>query len=300
MNYTTAIVMSTYNGEKYIVEQLDSIKNQTFQPDKVVISDDKSTDCTVAIIKEYIKKNNLLNWSIQVNEKNIGWKKNFFHLLEECDADLIFLSDQDDVWNIHKLEIMVPYFKNENISVLVSDYVNKKNNLIFQKRQEFKLKIEQLKFSEKYLYGIPYPGCSYCIRKSFFESIKKYYKDFLPHDAFIYRNALLLNKIYKINQNLIIHRLHGNNAGSSSSASRKNDIEYYKEVNKLLLCLFKDEKEIPKKYQDIILKSNNWLELRSKFFATKKITFYVKLLNYLSYYPHFKTYIRDFFIVYFE
>lgn len=298
MNFTTAIVMSTYNGEEYIIEQLDSIRNQTLRPDFVIISDDKSTDNTASIIEEYIHKYNLDNWTFQINKKNVGWKKNFFNLLDTCDADLIFLSDQDDIWHINKLAIMVPYFENDNVGLLVSGFSNRKDNLFFSKYNKKKSKVKKINFTKKYLYGVPYPGCSYCVRKTFFESIREYHEDCLPHDAFVYRNALLLEKLYKVDQTLLIHRLHNNNAGSSTISSRKNDIEYYKKVNDLLLKMLKTRQEVSKEYEKIIRESYKWLELRCNFFKTKNLVQYVKLLKYIGYYPHCKTYIKDFLIAF--
>jgi len=64
----TTIVLSTYNGEKYILPLLDSLKDQTMSPDEVLISDDGSDDDTVSIIEQYIQEHHLLNWSIKINE----------------------------------------------------------------------------------------------------------------------------------------------------------------------------------------------------------------------------------------
>lgn len=72
-----SVALATYNGEKYIEKQLDSIRNQTIKPDEVVIVDDKSSDRTVALINEFIAVNNLVNWKLFVNEKNVGYRKNF-------------------------------------------------------------------------------------------------------------------------------------------------------------------------------------------------------------------------------
>ena len=67
-----SLIMATYNGEKYIVEQMESIRRQTLQPDEVIICDDHSTDKTLTLMQEYVKKYKL-NWSIILNEKNLGY-----------------------------------------------------------------------------------------------------------------------------------------------------------------------------------------------------------------------------------
>lgn len=70
-----SIIMSTYNGEKYLVEQLESIRLQTLQPDEIIISDDCSVDNSKEIIAQYIQKYNLSNWKYYVNKKIWGGKK---------------------------------------------------------------------------------------------------------------------------------------------------------------------------------------------------------------------------------
>ena len=79
-----SVVMATYNGSKYIIEQLDSIKNQVLSPDEVIICDDCSTDKTVEIIENYIHQNNLCGWKLYKNEKNIGFFNNFFKAMHLC------------------------------------------------------------------------------------------------------------------------------------------------------------------------------------------------------------------------
>jgi len=83
--------MATYNGENYIKEQLDSLKNQTYPVDEVIICDDQSKDSTVSIVKEYIETNRLTHWNIEVNRENKGFIGNFFlMLLGNTTGDVIF------------------------------------------------------------------------------------------------------------------------------------------------------------------------------------------------------------------
>jgi glycosyltransferase involved in cell wall biosynthesis len=100
-----SVVMASYNGAKYIVTQLDSIKNQTMSPDEVIISDDGSTDSTQQIVKDYISENHLTGWKLIKNTREKGFYNNFFNALEAVSGDIIFLADQDDVWDIHKIEV---------------------------------------------------------------------------------------------------------------------------------------------------------------------------------------------------
>ena len=75
---TISVCMCTYNGEKYILPQLESIHAQTVAPDEVIICDDNSTDQTVSIIRDFIKEHGLEDtWSLHCNEENKGYPGNF-------------------------------------------------------------------------------------------------------------------------------------------------------------------------------------------------------------------------------
>lgn len=112
-----SLVMSVYNGEKFLMKQLYSIYNQTVSLHEVIIIDDCSHDNSVSIIKEFINDHKL-HWKMYLNESNLGYKKSFRKGLEVCTGDVIFLCDQDDVWNEKKIEIMMKYLLEEEIKVL--------------------------------------------------------------------------------------------------------------------------------------------------------------------------------------
>lgn len=98
-----SIAMATYNGEKYLREQLDSFVAQTRQPDELIVSDDCSDDGTVNVIKAFARQAPFdVRW--YVNEENLGFVGNFSRALSFCTGDLVFLSDQDDVWFENKIE----------------------------------------------------------------------------------------------------------------------------------------------------------------------------------------------------
>lgn len=95
-----SIAIATYNGEKYLREQLDSIYAQTYKQLEVVVTDDCSTDGTVSILEEYRQKYGLKYY---VNLHNLGFVKNFERAISLCTGDYIALADQDDVWFPGKL-----------------------------------------------------------------------------------------------------------------------------------------------------------------------------------------------------
>lgn len=118
-----SIAMTTYNGARYLNDQLDSFSVQTKLPDELVVCDDKSSDNTINILDDF-KRTAPFDVKIICNEENIGYTKNFQKALSLCSGDLIFLSDQDDVWLSDKVEIMSSYFnENRDIYVLLADMI---------------------------------------------------------------------------------------------------------------------------------------------------------------------------------
>ena len=89
----TSVALCTYNGEKYLREQLDSILNQTSAVDEIIVCDDRSTDNTVCILEEYQSKFPNL-FFIYINEANLNSTKNFQKALNLCQNEVVFLSDQ--------------------------------------------------------------------------------------------------------------------------------------------------------------------------------------------------------------
>lgn len=116
-----SVAMCTYNGEKYLKEQIDSILIQTQKIDEIVVCDDGSTDKTIEILNSYSKNNPNL-FKIHINEINLRSVKNFEKAIGLCTGDFIFLSDQDDVWVDCKVEKMIAYLKkNPSIDVIATN-----------------------------------------------------------------------------------------------------------------------------------------------------------------------------------
>lgn len=104
-----SIALCTYNGEKYLAEQLDSLVGQDYGQLEIVVVDDGSTDGTMTILKRYAEKFPFFN--VVQNEKNLGYIKNFEKAISLCKGDFIALADQDDIWSLHKISIMVAEIK---------------------------------------------------------------------------------------------------------------------------------------------------------------------------------------------
>ena len=112
----TSVALCTYNGEKYIKYQLDSILNQTVPIDEIIICDDGSTDSTISILNSYREQYPSI-FKIHTNENNLRSVKNFEKAISLCSNEFIFLSDQDDIWADHKVKIHLDFFKKHEISM---------------------------------------------------------------------------------------------------------------------------------------------------------------------------------------
>lgn len=104
-NRSISVVMCTFNGEKYLREQLDSILRQTYPVLELIVQDDGSTDNTCLIIEEYAAQYPFIK--LYRNECQFGVVQNFFSAMQRAQGDLIALSDQDDIWEDNKLELQV-------------------------------------------------------------------------------------------------------------------------------------------------------------------------------------------------
>jgi len=115
-NIRVSVAMATYNGEKYIEEQIDSILVNLNENDELIISDDGSTDKTIEIIKRYIEKDDRIKL---YDGPHNGVKQNFANAVEKSMGKYIFLTDQDDVWMANKLEEVLNVFESNNDITLV-------------------------------------------------------------------------------------------------------------------------------------------------------------------------------------
>ncbi len=128
MNKLISIAMTTYNGEKFLKEQLNSIINQTYKNLEIIICDDCSTDNTINIINEYKEKDERIQ--LYVNEKNLGFSKNFEKAISLCKGEYIALADQDDIWKLNKIELMVTNIEKATLIYGNEELIDENNNLI--------------------------------------------------------------------------------------------------------------------------------------------------------------------------
>ena len=106
---STSIALCTYNGERFLSQQLESLAAQTILPDELVICDDASSDSSLRILEDFAQKAPFIV-RIFKNPKNLGYIKNFEKAIGLCSMDVIFLSDHDDYWESEKLNQVLKVF----------------------------------------------------------------------------------------------------------------------------------------------------------------------------------------------
>ena len=106
---TSSVLVTTYNGARFIEEQLDSILKQSERVDQVLVFDDQSGDETASVVNAFLDRHEPANWSFTVNETNLGPANNVLDHLSLLTGDIVFLADQDDIWHVDKVRTMKDY-----------------------------------------------------------------------------------------------------------------------------------------------------------------------------------------------
>lgn len=293
----SSVVMTTYNGSRFMQEMLDSLRNQTRKIDEVIICDDRSKDDTVEIISNYINKYNLVNWNLIVNEKNLGWEKNFLNALGKATNEVIYPCDQDDIWHLDKIEKMTSAFENnDNIWLLVSGYHAFSENGGKMEIQnpvstETNDIVSKHKFDEKY-YQILRPGCTMAFRREMLPLLEENWRPGTPHDAVLWTVASLLEKLYVYDGTFIEYRRHGSNASNEINHGFKYRINVIKRT-KLINEWYLKSVYFDKNKESVVKDCIHWCDLRYKLIGDKKPLNWFKLFKYRAFYLNNKKYLGD-------
>lgn len=215
-NLNVQIVLATYNGERFLRQQLESILLQSYQNFKVLIRDDGSTDNTIHILLEYQNKYPEKFKLDTSNNKNLGATQNFAFLLSKTQADYIFFCDQDDIWLKDKVEkslqkILEIENNNNSIPCLVfSDmkWIDEQNNVIFEsvwKRMHLSPRVFSL--NRLLIQNIPH-GCTMVINKAMRNLACPIPNDAILHDHWIALLAVCCGKFDYLTEPGVLLRYH--------------------------------------------------------------------------------------------
>ena len=211
---SVGVIVIAYNGEDYILKQLKSIKDQSLTPNCVLIFDDCSMDNTVPIIKNFIKEYELQNWKIFPRKDNVGWRKNAYIALTECNTDIIFWSDQDDVWFENKIEEMFKIMMNNDCLAVYSSwqYIDSSDKILDIRTGTDTGKIFAVNPFLRREHIPPLLGCSACFRKELIGKLPLIVPCIYDSpDVILCLLGITLGKILYMDLPLFQRRIHENN-----------------------------------------------------------------------------------------
>lgn len=203
-----SVIMATYNGEKYIKEQLQSIVCQLREKDELIISDDGSTDRTVEIASSFVNEKIRI-----VSGKHTGVVDNFANALSYANNEIVLFSDQDDIWCEDKIDKVRSFFiHNKHINLVMHNagYIDKDGNTtpsdIFEKRKSRHGFIHNVMYSTYY-------GCCMGVRRDYLLSLMPVPNDVM-YDQYFGACAEKDRVAAFIEEKLINHRYHSGNVSS--------------------------------------------------------------------------------------
>ena len=293
--------MATYNGQEYLSEQLESILRQTKKVDEIVIVDDCSTDGTVEMIHEYMRKYPQSNIRFFANETNLGYKKNFYKAMSLCEGDIIFLCDQDDIWKENKVDILNGLLESNSDMGLVSSsfiQIDGDGEEVSSNKSAYMRKMD-----EGNLYSVPLEdlifhnasqGCAMAFRKEVRDLYMKHFVDELPHDWALNVIAAMDKKCYYLNSPMFFYRIHDKNTiglNEGLTLNRKNSLTVRTHDAKQAIKVL----NLIEKIDCNIFNENIWLTDTKRFaenhivFLENKKLFEIMLQNFNPYYKKLKT-----------
>ena len=296
-----SVVMATYNGEKYIEEQIKSILNQKRLPDEIIINDDGSKDKTLEILKKYVNEYSNIEWKVNKNVYNLGYIKNFLKAIYDSTGDIIILSDQDDIWSTEKTSIIQSYFETyPDMLSLHMDYsiIDEDGRIIKNNGIKYRKHIEKYTI-QHFISRLNYCGMSSAFRGS----IKKYLSllnvDLLPtHDWTIHAISVLHDGMYVSDKVVSYRRAHGDNVALNLNPTiRKGIYQRIEVVNGyytyyLLLKNINDLVCSPL-YTDYIIRLINTQKIRLNYLNKRGLFAWLLESRHIKYFPTVSSYICD-------
>ena len=235
------MALASFNGEKYIKEQLESILKQSVLPDEIIISDDGSTDKTLLIVKEIIYEyaNIPVRFKVLRNNNEQGVRSNFENALCNTTGDLVFLCDQDDIWMPNKIEIMTTImsereenvaFHNARLLIQQKDesfYIGNQTLFDFMKKRDTSQRVVKLHRKDIIWNAVHYyiiQGMCLCIKQPYLRSVLPLSKG-SNHDNWLEFCAAADDTLICSPEVLALYRIHENNTcGVGGEFKKKRNI----------------------------------------------------------------------------
>lgn len=296
-NPKLCILLASYNGEKYISEQLDSIINQTYKNWELIIRDDGSKDETMTILNKYEKTDERIK-ILRDDKGNLGFLKNFEELLFNAKEEFVLFSDQDDFWLKNKLEKFVEKIKGLDEKVLSKPLLIHCNSLVCDDKLEIikeefiDSKIAKKTNSNIYFFEYIVQGSTSMVNKKMIKESLPFLKNVTLHDRYFHLLSQFLGTRVFIDESLVKYRQHERNEiGANRSIIKKimskkyfyvEDRKLIEEIKeKYIKCLRKRDLNDIEKYLEVTDRNKNRLERfwLSKYFQMKLLKRLVLLIK---------------------
>ena len=285
-----SIAVCVYNGERFLNEQLTSLVLQTYPNIEIIAVDDCSKDSSVQILKEYAHKYPFFRFI--ENEENLGYVKNFEKAISLCRGELIALSDQDDIWNLNKIQLMVEAIGDSQLIYHDSTLIDEKGKPTGKNMSDI-VNLYKGDNPKTFLFFNCVSGHSCMVRKDLLPWALPFHKDYF-HDQWLAYVAANVGKIEVIHESLVQYRQHG--ASSTDILNKRKKINKKYHENRDILKMKKELKWLKhcesyqfNKYPDFVTKLVTLFEERLEAFLSFQ---YSRLLDenyqYLYYIPKFK------------
>ena len=292
-----SVAMATYNGSRFLRQQLDSILNQTYRGIEVVICDDRSQDNTVDILKEYSKANRNLHY--YVNESRLGYIKNFERAIALCAGNYIALSDQDDVWLREKIAVLLEEIGDDLLIHSDAKIINERGEILHSSFSEYSGKrVREVSFGSVLIKNVV-TCCTSLFKRALADKAGPF-PSVIPHDHWLALMAIDEKSLKYCAKPLSLYRKHeGNLLGAKAKEkdyfmlsddfkesgyfSKKRDSYYHNRFVRYVTLLNMSEKRLSEKNLRILSDIKEYhisfltkrIRLKGFYLALK----YIRILN---------------------
>jgi len=243
-NKLVSIAMCTYNGERFLKEQLDSILSQSYTNLELIITDDCSSDKTIKILEQYQKIDTRIK--IYQNEENLGFSKNFEKAISLCNGEYIALSDQDDIWKKNKIEKFLLEIKDNVLIYSDAILIDKKATELDKNLLQPKNRLVSGRCNKSFFFVNSISGNTLMFKKELTKYILPIPKEMSFHDIWIGFVASTYGTITFTQESMTYYRRYQEQVTSHQNLIHKNLIDklLYRKKEKLIVnnILIKDLK----------------------------------------------------------
>lgn len=298
-----SVVVATYNGEKFITEQLESIRSQTRKVDEVLICDDCSSDNTREICQNFIEAYELREWKVIENPYNLGYYQNFMNGLKLLHGDILVLCDQDDIWHPEKIQVIEKTMKNNpnilSLTTTFSRFDIEGNVLNTHVHHPHCIPDHLVEVSWKDFFTFhTYLGMSMAVRKQLIDDVMTDNPNDISHDIVLNMYAVKRNGLYHLDKVLTRRRSY---AASTSNDRIDREINEKYMGNAQLQYISKkiellDPEQFgfdPDDFTRMMLEFRKNYKTRYEYISKRNVLAWIKNVVHIGMYENCKQYFKD-------